>query len=531
MHHYHVFIVILATSLSLILATTSISKINTNNNNNNNNNKFISLKLSKKENDSGENNRQQNRRVRRLNNRYKRNLKGFKDYQTLWREPDDVYYTDINIGTGTDRQKFSVIVDTGSSTIAVPCKGCGNCGSQHNHFDRLKSPSAVATSKQYSQCYGEGSCNTGTTLTDKICIGTTCPESESASIEFGCCSSYAPNFKDQKADGIIGIAHGNTLIKKLQEQHSLEKYQFALCLGRKDGTISVGGYEASRHAEPIAWTPIHYRSIFYAVAVDKMIVGEKEISMPGTYTKPFFDAGTSYTFVPLEIFNKIKAGFDEFCRIYGNCKHVGSRNPSGTMSIDRTTSIGCYKKLDDAKKDTFPDISFEFPGGASLCIPPRAYFFEYENNRISCVGINRDADFTFGANVMVDHNIVYDIDGARVGLAISKCDHDSTGIELARCRRHAKSTTPSPSKPSANSDSDSDSSSSPSAAAASTPQAEQTKSVTDETSTTTKVSPSITPLHMSFYTALILCILAPLFTIFERLFKKYVAPKCCCRGG
>ena len=63
-------------------------------------------------------------------------------------------------------------------------------------------------------------------------------------------------------------------------------------------------------------------------------------------------------------------------------------------------------------------------------------FFEYENNKISCVGINRDPEFTFGANAMVDHNIVFDLDENRVGLAISKCDHDATGIGLARCRRH-----------------------------------------------------------------------------------------------
>ena len=29
------------------------------------------------------------------------NANTFKDYQTLWREPDDVYYTEINIGRGT----------------------------------------------------------------------------------------------------------------------------------------------------------------------------------------------------------------------------------------------------------------------------------------------------------------------------------------------------------------------------------------------------------------------------------------------
>ena len=476
---------------------------------------LLSLKLSKKQivYSDGEVNTRSDRRKRRLN-RYSRLLTGFKDYQTLWREPDDVYYTDINIGNGETRQKFSVIVDTGSATIAIPCKGCSNCGSQHNHFDKDKSSSVVVTTNAYSQCYGEGSCNSGKLYNDKICIGTTCPVSEAASIDFGCCTSYAPNFKRQKADGIIGIAHGNTLIKKLQQQHSLEKYQFALCLGRKDGIFSIGGYETSRHDQTIGWTPLHYQSgIFYAVGVDKMIIGEKDVSMPSTFEKPFFDAGSSYTFIPTAIWNSIKEHFDDFCRTPGNCKHSGAKNPPGTESIDLQTSLGCYKKLDDASKDTFPDISFEMPGGASLCIPPRAYFFEYENNKISCVGINRDPQFTFGANAMVDHNIVFDLDENRIGLAISKCDHDATGIGLARCRRHnspsppSSSNTPSPSgNPSKGSTKEA---------------ADDTPSVEDSTDSK-KASFSVSPLYMSLYTALILCMIAPLFTIIEKMLKRYL---------
>ena len=97
-------------------------------------------------------------------------------------------------------------------------------------------------------------------------------------------------------------------------------------------------------------------------------------------------------------------------------------------------------------KDTFPGITFEFVGGATLCIPPRAYFFEYD--RISCIGISRDVDqeqFMLGANAMVDHNVVFDLGQNKLGIAVSKCDHESTHMGLASCKGGiAKHLSPSP---------------------------------------------------------------------------------------
>ena len=167
-----------------------------------------------------------------------------------------------------------------------------------------------------------------------MCIGTTCPDSESARVEFGCCTSYSSNFKVQKADGIIGISKGQTLIKKLQEIHSLENYQFALCLGRKDGTFSIGGYDQKRHVDPIAWTPLHYPSgIFYAVEIQTVLIGGQNLEGVNAFPNPIFDSGTSYTFLPTKVFNVIKPAFDAFCRAsLGHCLHK-VKNPPGTQTM------------------------------------------------------------------------------------------------------------------------------------------------------------------------------------------------------
>ena len=107
-------------------------------------------------------------------------------------EPDGVWYANLHIGSPP--QKFTVIVDTGSSTIAVPCQGC-SCG-PHNHFAMSSSTSASNTGRRYSQCYGEGSCNSGNLVSDVMCLGDTCTIGESTTHTFGCCTTFSRNFKD-----------------------------------------------------------------------------------------------------------------------------------------------------------------------------------------------------------------------------------------------------------------------------------------------------------------------------------------------
>ena len=77
----------------------------------------------------------------------------FKEFAMARKESDGVFFANLRIGT--PQQMFSAIVDTGSSTIAIPCKGC-NCGPKHSTFDYSKSSTAVKTGDRYSQCYSEG---------------------------------------------------------------------------------------------------------------------------------------------------------------------------------------------------------------------------------------------------------------------------------------------------------------------------------------------------------------------------------------
>ena len=166
----------------------------------------------------------------------------YKAEGTLTAEPDGVYYTVVRIGTYQDGNgiPFTLIADTGSATIAVPCLKC-NCGSTKHYFDMFKGATTIDLKKTYSQCYGEGSCNSGKKLKDIMCFGPTCGSQEGTPQTFGCCSKYASSFQEQVADGIIGLGHSNTLVKALQDAKDLLAHQFAVCIGDKAGRLTVGG--------------------------------------------------------------------------------------------------------------------------------------------------------------------------------------------------------------------------------------------------------------------------------------------------
>ena len=113
-------------------------------------------------------------------------LPAYKAEGTLSAEPDGVYYTVVRIGSAQDANgiPFTLIADTGSSTIAVPCKGC-NCGNSKHYFDMFQSKTCTDQERKYSQCYGEGSCNSGKTLEDIMCFGPECDSAGGVRMKFG----------------------------------------------------------------------------------------------------------------------------------------------------------------------------------------------------------------------------------------------------------------------------------------------------------------------------------------------------------
>ena len=350
----------------------------------------------------------------------------FESIATVKKESDGVYFTTMMLGSPT-QQAFTVIVDTGSSTIAVPCKGC-KCG-PHAHFDAAKSVTERHVGS-YNQCYGEGSCNRGVRYSDKMCFGDHCALNATAiDHAFGCCTVYAPAFQAQKADGIVGLSPaGQTLIASLVKRHKLDENKFALCLSASGGELTVGGVDKSLHRGSMAWLPYTGTSGYYIESVGLQVAGEVAVS---TGHAVMVDSGTTYTFIPVHIHAALKRKFLEVCASDGMCMSSSGLNPQSALAADLRDSIACYEFGSNAEQrlryfKSFPPITLllKTVGNSEphpFCVPPEAYFFE-STSEAHCIGLFSDASFVMGANLMANWNMIFDLSSSKIGVVRATCD-------------------------------------------------------------------------------------------------------------
>ncbi len=131
--------------------------------------------------------------------------------------PLGYYYTRVHIGT--PGQIFTVIVDTGSSLLAVPCRGCSRCGKHMNpYFEQSKSSTYREGCREIPNCqscsgsqcsykthFVEGSSISGYVVKDQVATllaGANTPQFTAEGI-FGCQMAETGLFKSQMADGIM----------------------------------------------------------------------------------------------------------------------------------------------------------------------------------------------------------------------------------------------------------------------------------------------------------------------------------------
>lgn len=170
-------------------------------------------------------------------------------------------YFAAEVCLGTPQTSFELIVDTGSSLMALPCAGCTHCG-QHKHgarFDAQRSSTAstyscsrtptgmhchTCTSSEcgYSVSYAEGSRISGKMVEDQVQIASERGRI-SLPVAFGCQTFESGLFNSQVADGIIGFSfggvYGQTLHDRLvQQQHTHDT--FSMCLSETVGALVLG---------------------------------------------------------------------------------------------------------------------------------------------------------------------------------------------------------------------------------------------------------------------------------------------------
>ncbi|XP_047335347.1 aspartic proteinase 36-like [Impatiens glandulifera] len=356
-----------------------------------------------------------------------------------------LYYTKIRLGSPP--QEFNVDFDTGSDDLWINCKPCVGCprlsqlGIELNLFDPAISYSAkplTCLDKEcptYHQCanknrscrlslnYGDGSLASGYYLTDMLQFDTILGPSNltansSARVIFGC-STHDEGLISQEGraiDGIFGFGRRESSVISQLSSRRITPRIFSHCLRGDGGGVLVIG--EIRHAAMV-YSPLvtsntdHYNINLQSISVDghKLSINQN-VFITSESQGTFVDSGTTLSYLATEAYYPLMEALTNAI--------------SGHATPFILNGQQCYK-LSTSGIKLFPQVTFNFAGGASMLLMAKDYLFNYSlQDGISsmCIGFQRSnfASMTIlGDLVLKDKIVVYDLAHQRIGWVEYNC--------------------------------------------------------------------------------------------------------------
>lgn len=258
-------------------------------------------------------------------------IHGRRRLDHIHKEGDGVYWGEVVI----NKTPFSVIMDTGSSLLALPCNDCHNCGSdKHSLFPSPSLSSSFRTEKRkkFRQCYAEGSCLYGWWLTDTtVCIDDKCTK-----MGLGCSSSYPPLFSEQEADGIMGLSRRSSFF------NSPLVDSFSISFKEEGGELEING----REEEGVKFDIVDKDGLYY--------IKPSKVNGRPSAEEILIDTGTSYSLLESQIYNQMHPDAGLVLETKDGTKvkfSSDSLNPYSRTIIGASSLVG-YKLTFDLKENT-----------------------------------------------------------------------------------------------------------------------------------------------------------------------------------
>ena len=285
----------------------------------------------------------------------------------------------------------------------------------------------------------------------------------SFALTFGCQTQVTGYFEKQLASGVMGLdRRAQSFWGQMRSQQVIHRAQFSLCFVRQPlaskagttaGAVTLGGTDERLNVSPMVYakTVTEGGNASFKVRVRKMYLrenGGSSVMYDGTSTYHALelekmdtlddfdiDSGTTDTYL-------ISALSGEFRRVWKDITRTEYTNSPVKLSEDQLRKlptvmlqiipheggVGDEVKFDNPAeiKGLAGKVDYGTPNDILFAIPA-VHYMQHNGDGTYTARIYLDredsAGSILGANAMMGHNILFDIDSGRIGLAESECDY------------------------------------------------------------------------------------------------------------
>ncbi|KAJ8899972.1 hypothetical protein K2173_024083 [Erythroxylum novogranatense] len=378
----------------------------------------------------------------------------------------------ISLSFGTPPQPLKFVMDTGSSLVWFPCTSrylCSRCNFPNVDLKKIPTfiPKQSSSTKlvgcrnpKCSWIYGPtilSKCNDcglssrnctqtcppyfveyalGSTLGFLLSETLDLPELKVSDFLVGCSI-----FSSRQPEGIAGFGRS---VESIPSQLGLRRFAYCLVSRRYDDTpvssdliLFTGSGKGDTKTEGLHYTPFSKNpnassAIFqshYYVPLRKINVGDKHVKIPYSLlvTKPdgnggtIVDSGTTFTFMERAVFEPVSG---EFVKQMANFALA--------TDIQNLTGLSPCFKISGNETVGFPDLVFQFKGGANMKLPLENYIafvardvvcltIVTDNNAIGPGRVHGGPAIILGSFQQQNYYIEYDLEDDRFGFKRHQC--------------------------------------------------------------------------------------------------------------
>ena len=286
-------------------------------------------------------------------------------------------------------------------------------------------------------------------------------------LTFGCQTTVSGYFEKQLASGVMGLdRRAQSFWGQMRASQVIRRAQFSLCFvkqpiastsGSTAGAVTLGGVDKRLHKTPMVFAKsvgegstasfkVRLRKMYLREGNDVSVMFAPKSKYHNVDVSPTdlngsemynFDSGTTDTYL-------IKSLSDEFRKIWKEITTFEYSNEPIKVNSDKDLlrfptvilqliphdgGIGDEVKTGDPREvpGLAGNVDMTTPNDVMVAIPPKHYMQRNskDGTYTSRIYLDRENDLgnVLGANAMMGHDILFDMDEARIGFSESDCDY------------------------------------------------------------------------------------------------------------